>query len=129
MPWTARRSPDNSGLATVVFSGLVSGADLRDATVAAAELGKTHGVTRYLVDATAVVRQPREAEFFVLPSRMYDQLGFDRRAVRVAVVSPPTDEIVRFYETACVNRGWQVQVFEAFEPAIAWLEVSPAGAG
>jgi hypothetical protein len=127
MPWTASCPPDDSGLVTVVFSGAVSGADLRDATVAAAELGKKHDITCYLVDATTVVRQPREAEFFVLPARMYDQLGLDRHTVRVAVVAPPSDGFVRFYETACVNRGWQVQVFDAFGPAIAWLGTSAAG--
>jgi hypothetical protein len=118
-------------MVTVVFSGAVSGTDLRDATVAAAALGRKHGVMRYLVDGMAIVSQPRELEFFALPARMYDELGLDRSELRIAIVLPPVDDlqqIVRFYETACLNRGWRVKVFAAFEAAVAWLSVTAPGA-
>jgi hypothetical protein len=127
MAWTASCPPDDPALVAVVFSGAITGAQLREATVAAAALGQKQGVMRYLVDATGVFSLPRELEFFVLPARMYDELGLERHELRVAVVVPPAgdpQELVKFYETACVNRGWQVKVFDAREPAIAWLGVA-----
>ena len=117
-------------MVTVVFSGAVSGTDLRDATVAAAALGQKHGVMRYLVDGMAILTLARELELFALPARMYDELGLDRSELRIAIVIPPVDDLeqlVRFYETACLNRGWRVKVFAAFEPAVAWLGVTASG--
>lgn len=131
MPWTTRDPPDDLSRVTVVFSGAVSGTDLRDATIAAAALGQKHGVMRYLVDGTAIVSQPRELAFLALPARMYDELGLDRSELRIAVVIPPANDlqqIVGFYETACLNRGWRVKVFAAFEPAVAWLGGTAPGA-
>ena len=113
-------------MVTIVLSGMVSGADLRDATVSAAALGRKHGLTRYLVDGMAIVRLPRELELFVLPAQMYDDLGLDRSELRIAIVIPPADALqplVSFYETACLNRGWRTKVFAAFEPAVAWLGI------
>ena len=124
MPWTV--SSDDPTLVTLVLSGTVVGVDLREATLAAVEAGRERHVMRFLVDATAVVRYPGELDVFVLPAKMYDDLGLDRHEVRVAVVAPAAEapqEMVRFYETACVNRGWQVRTFDAPEPAIAWLGV------
>ena len=118
-------------MVTVVFSGAVSGTDLRDATVAAAALGQKHGVMRFLVDGMGILRLARELELFALPARMYDELGLDRSELRIAIVIPPADDlqqIVRFYETACLNRGWRVKVFAAFEPAVAWLGGTPPAA-
>ena len=118
-------------MVTVVFSGAVSWTDLRDATVAAAAVGQKHGVMRFLVDGMAILRLARELELFALPARIYDELGLDRSELRIAIVTPPRDDLqrlVRFYETACLNRGWRVKVFAAFEPAVGWLGVPAPGA-
>ena len=126
MPWTARCDPPLPDTVTVVFSGAVSGAELREATTAAVALGREHRVTRYFVDATGVVHWPRETDFFFLPAALYDELGLDRRDVRAAIVVSASDDlrqIARFYETACLNRGWQVKIFETSDDAIAWLGV------
>jgi len=111
---------------TVVYSGAITRAELQEATIAAARLGRNHDVTRYLADGTAVTSQPRELDFFVLPATLYDQLGLERHDLQIGVVVPPSGDLrdmVSFYQTACLNRGWNVKVFDAVEPAVAWLGV------
>ena len=46
------------------------------------------------------------------------------RLSRVALVyprSPKAKEAARFYETACINRGWNVRLFPERDDAIEWL--------
>jgi hypothetical protein len=46
------------------------------------------------------------------------------RTSSIAVVTPKSKEGIRFtkfYETVCVNRGWDVKIFDEREDAIEWL--------
>ena len=126
MPWTTTWSPDVPDMVFVTYSGVITPPELREASAAAVRLGHEHHVMRYLADTTAVTRLPRELEIFALPAAMYDELGLERSELRVAVVVPAAGEVremARFYETASLNRGWRVKVFDATGAALTWLGV------
>ena len=126
MPWSVSCGPDAPDMVLVTFSEVVTAEELRAATRAAAALGHERHVTKYLADGTAVSQVPRELPFLSLPARMYDELGLDRRELRIAVVVPATGNVrymVDFYETACLNRGWLVKIFDRHDAAIAWLGI------
>jgi len=59
-------------------------------------------------------------ESFDRPS-VYRGLGFDS-SFRVASLLTDICEDLRFYETVCVNRGWNMKVFDDFDSAMGWLE-------
>ena len=127
MPWSTKWSPDVPDAVFVSYSGVITSPELREAVLAAVALGHEHHVMRYLADATAVSRVPGELEMLALPAMMYDELGLERSELRVAVVVPAAGqvrEMTRFYETACLNRGWKAKVFNAIDPALVWLGVA-----
>ena len=54
---------------------------------------------------------------------MYDELGV-KRIMREALLLPRDAKMssnVTFYETACLNRGYNVRIFKSREEGIQWL--------
>jgi len=122
MTWAIKQN-DQSGIIQVTFTGPTTGQDLRDATSKAIELSKELSITKVLVDVSQMEVLASTIDIYNLPNIQYVEEGLDRR-VRVALIQPDTlkeRNDVHFYETACVNRGWQVQTFPGRDAAIAWL--------
>jgi len=107
----------------LVLADTNSGQDIRDATKEGVALSKARGVSRFLVDASKMHITASLADILDLPNRQYFDEGLDRNS-RVAVVNPESDrskEATQFYETASVNRGWQVRTFSDRSDAEDWL--------
>jgi len=122
MPYTVKHDPALD-LIEVSYSGLVTGADLRDATSACAVLQREKGITRFLVDSTAWDLRASIVDVFELTEHQYVKEGFSKEA-RIAIVlptSPKSLEVAHFYETACRNRGWNARLWPNRRSAIEWL--------
>ena len=124
MPWSYERNV-TLGVVEVVYSGTVSAGDLRESTETCIGLEKQEGLNRFLVDATDMTLDPDASllDIFNLPAAQYEEQEADRQgrlAVYVSESSKSVD-VVRFYETACVNRGWMVKMFFARQDAVEWL--------
>lgn len=55
---------------------------------------------------------------------MYEKMGIDTET-KEAILIPANQVVtqnVKFYETACMNRGYNVRIFENREAAIEWLK-------
>lgn len=107
-----------------VCAGRYTAQELRESTSKAIALGKEHGDADALVDASKAELAVSIVELFNLPAHQYVDEDMNRK-IRVAVVppaSPKDQEDVRFYETACVNRGWRVRLFPNRDGAIQWLK-------
>jgi hypothetical protein len=105
------------------YTGRLTAQEARESTSEAIALGKENGDADALVDATKAEVATSVFDLYDLPNRQYAAQGMNRR-VRVAVIPPriPKDEeAVRFYETACLNRGWQVRLFPSRDAAVEWL--------
>ncbi len=107
----------------LVYSGNVSGPDMRETTSRAISLSQEHGITDFLVDASNQEQAGTVTDVHELPQQ-YVEDGADRQKVRVAYVrpiSPDLQELGKFFENVCVNRGWHVQSFTNRRDAIGWL--------
>ena len=107
----------------LVYTGLYTTQESQESTSRAIALGKEHGDADVFVDATEAVLAVSIFDLLDLPDRQYVAENLNRR-IRVAIVPPrrPKDkEDVLFYETACLNRGWQVRLVPNRDDAIEWL--------
>lgn len=129
MPYTIEHN-ELLGIIELTYDGCVTGTDLKESTSECIALGKRTGTTHFLVFATEKDVAASIIDIYNLPSRQYMEEGADVRS-RVAVIVPSSQksrEAVRFYETACKNRGWTVQSFPERGSAIDWLIGSSASA-
>jgi hypothetical protein len=122
MSWTIKQNT-KLDLIEIIFSGPITGPDLRQATSDCISQAKEMGTMNYLIDASAMELSGSIADLYDLPNKQYKEEGVDRRS-RAAVILPLSQkerDNIRFYETACKNQGWQVQVFSERQEAVAWL--------
>ena len=82
-------------------------------------------MTHAVADLSAT-RQVDASTFsvFQLPNQLYAEEGASH-GIRIAVVvpaDPAIRDLAKFYESACLNRGWQVCVLESRDAAMAWLD-------
>ncbi len=111
----------DEGIVRIRLAGPQTLADYRKQTEEALELARRKKATLFLVEGQAV-NTASTLEIFAMPA-MYDELGAPRSA-KVAIVMPqdsPSSGDIRFLETVCVNRGFNVKIFPAEPPAIDWL--------
>lgn len=107
----------------LVYTGRFTAQESKESTSKAIALGKVHDDADALVDATEVELAVSIVDLLDLPARQYVAEDMNRR-IRVAVVSPRLPKDIRdakFYETACLNRGWNVRLFPDRDDAIEWL--------
>ena len=121
MPYTLQHR-DSDDFGEVTFHGVVTAADLRDATVEAVQLQRRHSILRFLVvvdpvDMKAAADDLREIE------KQYRQMEV-RRFTRVAVIQPRDGvgrRLAAIYEDVCRQHGWDVKVLPDRKDALAWL--------
>jgi hypothetical protein len=107
---------------SAVYEGEVGPAEGPGALAASVELTQRHGCRRLLSDCSGLEIQV--TLFDVLSVVDLILTGPTGHMTREAVVLPLDDSVadrVRFYETACRNRGLNVRVFPDRESALAWL--------
>lgn len=126
MEWYFVRYPEQ-GFVENVCKGEINARDLREDISEAIRIEKEEGLIRFLSNVTELIIPPEFSFFDILamPADQWVKEEADRDA-RVAVLSsghPSQREAVQFYETAAMNRGWNVKAFIDREEAIAWLLV------
>ncbi len=52
---------------------------------------------------------------------IYEKAGFNRGPTKIAIVIKEINDNLVFYETVCMNRGWQVHLFTDYDKAMGWL--------
>jgi len=122
MPWTVQ--PDRKlGIVEVNLEGDYTADELRQCTPRAVRLGQEMGINRFLIDASELVVAPPVVDILKLPAGDYTKLGLDRQS-RIAITLPANQEAraaAQFYETACLNRGWNVKLLPDRSAATQWL--------
>ena len=129
MPWAYQIKPDIH-IVEVSYQGTITASELEQSTAELIALEKREGLTRFLIDVETMELASTASLFDVLnlPARQYVEEGADRSG-RVAVLlseSSQARDAARFYETACLNRGWSARVFREREQAISWLRQDAA---
>ena len=110
------------GFIHTVFGGTLTEQDSKDAIVEALTLARGSGPHLFLTDVLDADSQLSTLAIHDVP-RQWDALQANR-ANKLALVVPEGGKMwsdAQFYETTCVNRGWDVKVFAKRKPAIDWL--------
>ena len=122
MPWRSQLLQAHPIIETS-YSGLLGKDELFDAFRATVALAQASGTTRFLADCTLLEGGHSIVHLYTLVDTLMSS-GADLGALREAVLLPAlpgSAEDVRFWETACLNRGLRVKVFQDRPSAIAWL--------
>jgi hypothetical protein len=85
-------------------------------------LAKENNSNLFLSDTSQAILAVSITALFDLPE--LHRNGGLQRPVRIAVLSPTSKsgkELVDFYETVCMNRGWGGKVFRERQEALDWL--------
>lgn len=114
--------PDEGGVILMTVSGRVEPPELQAAFTAAVRTCLEHDRFRVLCDVTALEAGHTVLDMYALVTSLAEAVG--SRPYREAVVvgsDPAVLELARFFETASVNRGLHVRVFDDRDAASAWL--------
>jgi hypothetical protein len=123
LPWSVRYHT-SLGVIELIFSGTASASELTAATQSSMRVQAETGADRVLCELSAVDHVSASIlDLLELPETLYVEQGASRRT-RIALVVPQSAavrEAARFYETACMNRGWQARIFSSRGSAMEWL--------
>jgi len=122
MAWSINNNPDRQYVEGI-FKGKTSWQDIQALTAECITIQREQGARYFLINTLEMLPTASIADVFQLPAHEYEQQGVDRET-RIAIVFSPygeSQDIVTFYETACVNRGWQVRCFTNKHDAMSWL--------
>lgn len=125
MPEEVRLSPDGKYIA-VTSSGPPSLSEMAETLAKIAELQRSRGVRKVLVDSRARSGQPPVVDLFRGGEMLAEQLG---PGVRVAVLVSERSVDHQFFETVSLNRGALVAYFEHEDEARRWLLEADANGG
>jgi hypothetical protein len=113
-------------LVILTFTGRIPPPEIEVAVSARIALGNEKGTRLFLNDTRKIiVDSSATLPAHSLPTKLYPENDEMMRESRIACIEPETPEskeIIRFWENSCLNRGWQVKLFERKQDAIDWLE-------
>ena len=106
----------------IQYIGRLSSAELIASVKQAMVIAEEHQRTRVLTDCSQMEGGHGVFDLFEGIMHIYDKLvGSPFREAIVQSNDPTAAELVQFWETACKNRGLNVQLFPTRQAAIAWL--------
>lgn len=107
------------------YTGIISGEDLKNAFVSTVDYINKHKTLLVLADCT---KMTAGHTLFDLLGLLGDFEGLDfLREVKEALLLSPGQESasnISFWETACLNRGFKVKIFDNKQEAIKWLKAN-----
>lgn len=104
------------------YSGNISNDDLLYSIKKAVELQSENEINSYLADCSNMISSHSILDIFSKVQTMQN-MGI-RKDLKEAIVLPLNTESadkVKFYETACLNRGYRVKIFSDKNEALNWL--------
>jgi hypothetical protein len=121
MPWHAHLVPGVSVIETS-YAGILSAHELGAAIEQTMALVRAHGITRLLADCTTLEGGHSIVDLFSFVEKVASTDGAD--ALKEALLLPglaSSEQNVRFWETACLNRGINCRIFSDKSTALEWL--------
>ena len=117
---------NDTGIVESTFSDSISIEELYMETNQCIAIGKEHSSIKFLCDASNATVDI--SIFYVIElAKVHNEEKLPRNA-KIAVVQPienRSKQFANFYETACINRGWNAKVFPNRQLALKWLLDSP----
>lgn len=122
MPWSVEFNAEQDLIETV-YTGRVTKEEVQTATSKAFELAPKDRPSRFLTELGDIDLEHSVVDLYHLP-KDWERMQFVRWN-RMALLVPSAIAIMRdlqFFETTCLNQGWQVKIFTQRREAIAWLQ-------
>ncbi|MFA6979105.1 MAG: hypothetical protein WC209_07240 [Ignavibacteriaceae bacterium] len=106
----------------LIYSGTVTPDQLKEALTSCVTLAKKENILRFIADTIPLVDGHSVFDLYAV-IQLYETIGFDQRMKEAVIVQvdSPALEVASFYETACLNRGYNVKIFSNESEAITWL--------
>lgn len=121
MAWDVKYLADEK-IINIVNKASLTSKDYVEQLIKALELAKKHNTHLFLSDNREATNKAAIFEIFYLPA-FFDKFGADKRNKLGVIVPKSSDknESYEFFETVCINRGWNVKLFRGKQNAIEWL--------
>jgi hypothetical protein len=127
MPVNARLHP-TLPIVEVVYWGVLAPEDLESAFVQAMAISRENDCLRFLADCTALTGGHSVVDLYNLVDALQSSGVAHLLSEAVLVPELPVPTVnVRFWETACQNRGIRVRIFVDRSEALDWLLAPIAG--
>jgi hypothetical protein len=113
-----------TGIVVITYSGRVTIAEVREATIAAIAIQQHRQTDRVLIDATVMTAWPSLVDMWHL-IESYPQLQVPPRT-RLAALRPSlpdNKDISGFFEVTCQNRAYNARAFHDRRDAEEWLRL------
>ncbi len=119
---------ENNEFINLVYTGNITNDDLLYSIKQAIELQNKNNISLYLADCSNMIAQHSILDLFTKIQSFYE-IGL-RKDMKEAIILPNSnsDEVstesadkIKFYETACLNRGFKVKIFPGKDEALKWL--------
>lgn len=112
----------NYKIIELTYYGIITPKELKDAFDAAVSLSMKEGSTLFLADCTEMVGGHSVIDLYALIS-IFESSGLGRGMKEALLLPSLKSSIndVKFYETACLNRGFNVKIFQNVDDALKWL--------
>lgn len=115
--------PDGSDILEVKYTGIVTAEDHKGAINEFKTINETKKYFLVLTDLIEMEIAPSVLNIYDNVN-LLEQIEIDK-AISEAIILPENKfaaENVRFYENACVNRGFNVKTFNERDKALSWLK-------
>lgn len=122
MAWAANYNHELD-VVELIYKGKVTPADLHEALLAAAKLARENNSILFLADCSEMEGGHSVVDLYGLIS-LYESVGLHlkmKEALLLPLMKSPKED-VKFYETSCLNKGFNVKVFSQKEKALTWLK-------
>jgi hypothetical protein len=121
MPWKVSVHPDLP-IVEALYSGTLTPSELSDAAGEILTLARAHGRTLVLSDCTTLVGGHSITDlYFLVDVVLASGIAHTLREAVILPHLPEVSENIRFWETACHNRGLNVRIFNDHQSALDWL--------
>lgn len=107
---------------TITLSGRLTLARMRDLTREVLARARENPTRRFLVDSSRLEETMPVTDIISMIAD-YSIAGVDH-GIRIAAIKPTLTRLhddFRFFETACLNRGFNVRLFPSRSEALGWL--------
>jgi hypothetical protein len=105
----------------VITSGIVDADSSLNMVKAIAYTMRTHRITKAMVDHSNVESIVGNIIDIYDRPKLFRFIGIILRIKIAEVIKPEHLEHFKFFETVCINRGYQVSIFQDKENALSWL--------
>ena len=105
------------------YVGKVTADEFRETAGTGLNLAKENNTKLFLIDESRWEGDVSVSDMYDL-IKFFDELGFERGgrdAIILPLSSTSGEDIARFCETICLNRGWKIKLFTDRQEAIDWL--------